>query len=224
DRASVWRAPALRRGGLVLGLLPGVAAAGARVPWESMVVLPGLIAAGAGLLFGVNAMSLDGSGATWLATLPHDPRLVLRAKLTVLTETVLGAAVLACTAGSLRSPGTPTAAEALAVLCSTVGCTVVVVAICASLSVRHPHRADLRGPRDAIAPPGALVAASIRLAVPTGLLGLLLTGAAATGWAWFPPLVTLPFVVWAGRVLQRATSSWAQPGIRARVVSTVSAG
>ncbi|MFN2540414.1 MAG: hypothetical protein ABR549_19970 [Mycobacteriales bacterium] len=32
DRASVWRAPALRRGALVLGVLPGLAASGVRLP------------------------------------------------------------------------------------------------------------------------------------------------------------------------------------------------
>ena len=93
DRASVWRAPALRRGGVVLAVLPGLVAAGAMVPWESLIILPGLVAAGAGLLFGVNAFCLDASGAVWLASLPHDPALVLRAKAIVLTETVLAETV-----------------------------------------------------------------------------------------------------------------------------------
>ncbi|MCW2543798.1 MAG: hypothetical protein JWM40_1350, partial [Frankiales bacterium] len=84
DRGSVWRAPALRRGGLVLAVLPGIAAAGAAVPWASLIILPGLVAAGAGLLFGVNAFCLDGSGAIWMASLPHRPGLVARAKTVVL--------------------------------------------------------------------------------------------------------------------------------------------
>ena len=158
DRASVWRAPALRRGGLVLAVLPGVFAAGTAVPWESMIVLPGLVAAGAGLLFGVNAFCLDGPGAVWLASLPHDPALQARAKAWVLTETVLAAVVLAAVAGSLRSPGAPTPTQVAAIVASGLTCTAVVVAAGLASSVRRPHRADLRGPRDAVAPPGALAA------------------------------------------------------------------
>jgi hypothetical protein len=55
DRSSVWRAVALRRAGLVLAIMPSVVALGAAVPWASLVVLPGLVAAGAGRRLGVNA-------------------------------------------------------------------------------------------------------------------------------------------------------------------------
>ncbi len=224
DRASVWRAPALRRGGIVLGLLPGLVAAAARVPWESLVVLPGLVAAGAGLLFGINLFSLDGSGAVWLATLPHDPRLALRAKLVTLTETVLGAVFLSLLAGSLRSPGYPTPAEAVVIVLAAVTCAAVTVAGCLSMSVRRPHRADLRGPRDAVAPPGALVVASVRLAVPCALVGVVLEGAAASGIPWLPPALALPVLVVAALSLRRSARLWTQPVQRARVVQVVSAG
>ncbi len=224
DRASAWRAPALRRGALVLAVLPGLVAAGAAVPWESLVVLPGLVAAGAGLLFGVNAFCLDGSGALWLASLPHDPRLVLQAKTLVLTETVAAAALLAGVSGSLRSPGLPTAAELSAVVTGGVTCTVVVVATCLSLSVRRPHRADLAGPRDAVAPSGALALASARLAIPTGLVGLALEGAARSG-AWpLPLLVATPVLALSAWSLRRSLSQYADPAVRARVVLVVSAG
>lgn len=224
DRASVWRAPALRRGGLVLGVLPGLVAAGAQVPWESLVVLPGLVAAGAGLLFGVNAFCLDGQGAVWLASLPHDPRLAVRAKLVVLTETVLGAAVLAGATGSLRSPGTPTPAELSAVLAAGVACTAVVVAVCLRISLRAPHRADLAGSRDAVAPPGALALASARLALPTGLLGVLFTEAARSGRWEVPLLLAVPVLLAAGLSLRRTLARWDDPLARARVVQAVSAG
>jgi hypothetical protein len=70
DRASVWRSRPLRRGVLVLGGVPACVAMLAGLEWADLVVLPGLVAAGAALLFGVNTFALDGPGATWLASLP----------------------------------------------------------------------------------------------------------------------------------------------------------
>ena len=224
DRASVWRAPALRRGGLVLAVLPGLVAAGAALPWASLVILPGLVAAGAGLLFGVNAFSLDASGATWLASLPHDPRLVLRAKAVVLTETVLAAVVVAAAVGSLRSPGSPTGVELCAIVVSGLVCTLAVVTVALAASVRRPHRADLRGPRDAVAPPGALAIASVRLAVPTTLVGILLGSSLAFGAWWAPVVFAVPPVLLCALSLRRTVRWYADPVTRARIVSVVSAG
>ncbi|MCU1692058.1 MAG: hypothetical protein JWM64_1149 [Frankiales bacterium] len=224
DRRSVWRAPALRRGGLVLALLPGVLAAGAEVPWSSLIVLPGLVAAGAGLLFGVNAFCLDGSGALWIASLPVDPRLVARAKALVLGETVLGAVVVAALSGSVRAPGTPTRAELVALVVSGLTCTAVVVAGCLSSSVRRPHRADLQGPRDAVAPPGALALASARLAVPTALVGVVLESASATGVVGLAPALALPVLLLCALSVRRSLRRWADPVARARIVQVVSAG
>lgn len=224
NRASVWRAPALRRGGIVLAVLPGLIAAGAAVPWESMIVLPGLVAAGAGLLFGVNAFCLDGSGAVWLASLPHDPRLVARAKAIVLGETVLAAVVVAALAGSLRSPGAPTAAQLSAIVASGLVCTGIVVAGGMKMSVRRPHRADLRGPRDAVAPPGALAIASARLAIPAALAGIFLGSAAQTGVWWWPPVLAVPVLALTALSVARSLRRYADPVARARIVQTVAAG
>lgn len=224
DRASVWRAPALRRGGLVLAVLPGLVAAGAAVPWESLIVLPGLVAAGAGLLFGVNAFCLDGSGAMWVASLPHEPRLIARAKTVVLTETVLGAVLVAALAGSSRSPGTPTGAEVAGIIAVGLTCTSVVVAQGMHASVQRPHRADLRGPRDAVAPPGAMALASLRLAAPTALVALIIAAAAATGVWWLPLGLGLTMIVAAGMSLARTLRRYEDPVRRARVVAVVSAG
>ena len=224
DRASVWRAPALRRGGLVLAILPGLIAAGAAVPWESMIVLPGLVAAGAGLLFGVNAFCLDGSGAVWLASLPHDPRLVARAKAIVLTETVLAAVLVAGLAGSLRSPGMPTTAEVTAMAASWLTCTALVVAGALKMSTTRPHRADLRGPRDAVAPPGALAMASARLALPAAFTGIILGSAAQLGVWWWPPLLALPVFLLAVLSVIRTLRRYDDPFVRARIVQTVAAG
>lgn len=224
DRGSVWRAPALRRGGLVLAVLPGIAAAGAAVPWASLIILPGLVAAGAGLLFGVNAFCLDGSGAIWLASLPHPPGLVARAKALVLTETVLASVVVAAAAGSLRSPGAPSAAELAGITMSGLSCSAFVVATCLSLSVRHPHRADLKGPRDAVAPPGALVLASVQLALPAGVVGLLFEAAASSGLWWLPVLLAVPTIGVCARWVQHSLHSYDQPLVRSRIVQTVAAG
>lgn len=224
DRASVWRAPALRRGGLVLALLPGLLAAVAQLPWSSLVVLPGMVAAGTGLLFGINVFALDGSGAAWLASLPVQPALVVRAKLLVLTETVLAAVVPAAVAGAWRAPAGPTASELTAVVVAALACTAVVVSTGLHLSLRFPHRADLGGPRDAIAPPGALALAGVLLAVPTALLGLVLALAAASGDWELPLLLALPGIGLAGLSLRRSLRRWDDPAVRGRVVQAVARG
>jgi hypothetical protein len=224
DRASVWRAPALRRGGLVLLFLPSMAAFVAKVPWSSLAVLPGLVAAGAGLLFGINAFCLDSSGAVFLASLPHDPRLIARSKLLVLIETVFGAVVVTALAGSLRSPGHPTTTELVSIVFSALACTATVVASGLASSVRRPHRADLAGPRDAVAPPGALVLASLRLTVPTGIVALLMEGAAGVQTWWFPLLVAVPVLLVCSDSVRRSLRLYADPQVRSRIVQTVSAG
>src|SRR6185503_18087388 len=98
-------------------------AALAGLDWPSLVMLPGLVAAGAGLLFGVNAFCLDGTGALWLASLPGDERVLFRAKAQVVAEVCTVAVVLAVAAGVPRAGRPPTAAEAIAL----VGCAVVSV-------------------------------------------------------------------------------------------------
>ena len=224
DRSSVWRAPALRRGGFVLGFLPTLGAAGAQVPWPSLMVLPGLIASGAGLLFGINAFCLDGSGSIFLASQPSDPVLQARAKAIVLAETVFGAVVIAAVGGSLRSPGSPTTAEVVGIVFSALACTATVVALCMASSVRRPHRADLNGPRDAVAPPGALTFASVRLAMPAALLGFSIEQSTRTGVWWSSAVIAVPVLGLCAWSLSRSLRLWSQPLVRARIVQVVSAG
>lgn len=224
DRGSVWRAPALRRGAVVLAVLPGLAAAGAQVPWSSLVVLPGLVAAGAGLLFGVNAFCLDGSGAVLLASMPHDPRLVLRSKAIVLVETVVGAAALAAVSGSIRAPGHPTVVNVVGIVASVVASSAVVVAAGLAGSVRRPHKAELNGPRDAVAPPGALTAASVRLALPAGLVGMVMGFLVKTGAWWLAPALGVAVLGAATLSLLRTARLWDDPLERSRIVQAVSAG
>ena len=224
DRASVWRAPALRRGGAVLVVLPGVVAAVLQIPWTSLLVLPGLVAAGAGLLFGVNAFALDASGAVWLSSLPSDPVLLLRSKLIVLTETVFGAAVIAALAGVAGSSGSPTPAQVAGLVAGTVACSSIVVALSMSASLKRPHRAELHGPRDAVAPPGALAAASVRLAVPTSVVGMVIATSSEAGVVWLPLLLAVPPSLLAVLSLLRSARRFADPVQRARVVYAVAAG
>lgn len=224
DRASVWRTPALRRGSLVLALLPGLVAAGSAAPWASLVVLPGLVAAGAAMLFGINTFALDGSGALWLASLPHDPALALRAKAVVLTETVGAILCLTCLTASLGTPAAPTAAELSALLVAALLCTAVVVAVALRTSVQRPRRAELRGPRDTVAPPGALLLASVRLAAPTAAIGIVMSAATTSGRWQLPVLLALPVLLLCGSHLAGTARSWDDPARRARVVTIVSAG
>ena len=86
DRSSVWRAVPMRRGMLVLAIGPGLVAIAGNLPWPTMTVLPGLVASGGALLFGVNVWCLDGRGGLWRESLPVNPSLVFAARAFVLGE------------------------------------------------------------------------------------------------------------------------------------------
>ncbi|HWL36277.1 MAG TPA: hypothetical protein VNQ77_08770 [Frankiaceae bacterium] len=224
DRAGVWRSASLRRGAVVLGLLPGLVTFALGVQWSTLLLLPGLVASGAVLLFGVNTFCLDGGGAVWLATLPHDPRLALRAKAWAVTETTLVCVALAVGAGLLRVRGEVTTADVVGLACAVVASVVSVVGTSLRLSVLRPHRADLRGRRDTPAPPGTMAVYSVRMAAQTTLTGLLVTGATATGLWEAPVLVALPIVLLGLRSAAYAARLWRDPRWRAYVTVTVAAG
>ena len=100
DRAGVWRSVPLRRGIMVLALMPGAVAVAGNLEWQMLTVLPGLVASGAALLFGVNTWCLDGRGALWRESLPVAPGVADHSR----RGPVRGAAVLR--AGDAR-PGRP---------------------------------------------------------------------------------------------------------------------
>ena len=223
DRASVWRSAPLRRGLLVLVILPAAVSFLAGMPWASVALLPPLVASGAALLFGVNAFCLDGSGALFLASSPVRPRTLLVSKARVVSEVVLAAVLAAVICAALRA-GRPSLTDVLAVVGSVVACTALVVGICLRLSVRHPHRADLRGPRDTPAPPGTMALYSLRLAMTTTPVGLLFS-MATYGDLWVVPLLlALAFLALALRSWLSTRRAWDDPVVRARVVTTVAAG
>jgi hypothetical protein len=224
DRASVWRSRSLRRGLLVLAILPGAAAAVADLPWSSLVLLPALVAAGAGLLFGVNAFCLDGQGAIWVGSLPGDARVLLRAKGQVIAEVCTVAVVAAVSAGSVRLGRAPTGVEAAAMLACAVVSISRVVATCLHLSVTHPYRADLRGPRDTPAPPGVMAAYSVRLALSTTLVAIWFSLSAQLHDWRYPVLLAVPLLLMTARRLVAVDALWRQAAVRAQVVTRVTSG
>ena len=91
-------------------------------------------------------------------------------------------------------------------------------------SVRRPHRADLKGPRDAVAPPGALALASVRLATPCALVGILLGSTIQLGGWWWPLVTAAPLLGLCWLSLRRSFARYDDPLARARIVSVVAAG
>ncbi|HYY11835.1 MAG TPA: hypothetical protein VE781_12920 [Kineosporiaceae bacterium] len=220
DHASVWRSAPLRRGIVALGVIPGAAAAASGLPWPMVALLPGLAASGAGLLFGVNAFALDGTGALWRETLPGPPGTLLAARLLVLAEVCLAGALVALGAAAARA-GAPTPGELAIVAAALVATTAQVVARCARWSVERPYAAALREARDQPAPPAAMAGYSARLAVSTTCTGILYTVLAREGLTVPAVLFTCAFVVVAGRRLLVVARTWQEHPTRVRVLSTV---
>ncbi len=224
DHASVWRSTPLRRGVLVLVVVPGMIAALAGMTWQSLILVPGLIAAGAGLLFGINAFTLDSTGSVWLATLPEWSQSAFLAKSLVFLEVAMAAVLSALIGGSLRAPVPSTGAQVSAAIASAVCCVLIVVAIGMRSSLRHPHRADLQGPRDTPATPGVMAAQSVRFATVTTFTSLYFAGLALAQPWWFPLLGALPVALLTFLHWYRTNLAWSHPHVRAQVVLTVAGG
>jgi hypothetical protein len=60
--------------------------------------------------------------------------------------------------------------------------------------------------------------------VVTTFVGLLFSGFAYLDTWWLPLVLTVPFLCWAGLSLIDSSRAWADPVVRARVVTTVSGG
>ena len=224
DHASIWRSTPLRRGALVIVIIPGLIAALAGMAWQSLILVPGLIAAGAGLLFGINAFTLDSTGSVWLSTLPGWSRPAYLAKSIVFAEIALAAVLSALIGGSLRAPAPSSSAEVTAAVASAISCTMIVVAIGMRSSLQHPHRADLQGPRDTPAPPGVMAAQSIRFATLTTLTSLYFAALSISGVWWLPLIGAIPVAASAALHWLRTASAWQHPHVRAGVVLTVAGG
>lgn len=222
DRSSVWRTVPMRRGLLVLAIGPGLVAIAGDLPWHAMTILPGLVASGGALLFGVNAWCLDGRGGLWRESLPVAPQTVFTARTIVLAEFLLIASVITIVLASLRA-GIPSPPELAALVATLVVVTVQVAAAGLRWSARRPFAVDLRSARATPAPPAVMVGYSTRLAVSTTLTSLVFSGLARTPSWEVSVLMAIPFLAWSTARLVRTARAWADPVQRARVVVSVAA-
>jgi hypothetical protein len=222
DRSSVWRTVPMRRGLFVLAIGPGLVAVAGDLPWHAMTILPGLVASGGALLFGVNAWCLDGRGGLWRESLPVSPQTVFTARAIVLFEFLLIASLITIVLASLRA-GVPSAPELAALLATLVVVTVQVAAAGLRWSARRPFAVDLRSARATPAPPVVMVAYSTRLAVSTTLTSLVFSGLARTPSWEISVVMAVPFLAWSTARLLRTAREWTDPVQRARVVVSVAA-
>jgi hypothetical protein len=222
DRASVWRAVPMRRGMLVLAVGPGIVALAGDLDWDTMTILPGLVASGGALLFGVNAWCLDARGTLWRESLPVDPTSVFTARGLVLTEWLMAASGLTLVLASLRA-GLPAPHELTALLCTWVVVTVQVVGASLRWSNKSPFSVDMRSARATPAPPVLMVGYSARLALSTTLTGLVFSGMARLPYWNLSIAVAIPFLAWSLVRLAWVRREWLDPFQRARVVMTVAA-
>ncbi len=220
DRAGVWRSAPLRRGLTVLALVPGGAAALTGLSWPLIALLPGMVASGAGLLYGVNAFALDSSGAAWRSSRPGTPRTRLLVRLQSVAEVCLAAALTAVVCAPWRA-GRPSLAELVAVTAALVAGTSQVVSRCALWSVQWPYAAQLREARDQPAPPAAMAGYSARLAAVTTLTGLVFYGCARIDSVAASLGIAVGIVLLSVRRLIVVLKIWDDETSRARVLLTV---
>ena len=222
DRGSVWRSVPLRRGVVVLAALPGLIAFGGNLEWRMMTMLPGLVASGAALLFGINAWCLDGRGALWRDALPVSPSTVFAARTWVLLELLLASSAVTILIAGLRA-GAPSDSELTALLCTWLVVAMQVVGAAMRWSVAHPFPVDLRSARATPAPPLSMVGYSARLAWITTITGLVFSAFALVPEWRVSVMFALPMVMWSGWRLARVRTTWMEPVTRSRVVATVAA-
>jgi hypothetical protein len=220
DRTAVWRSVPLRRGLTVLAVMPGAVALAGGLDWSMLTVLPGLVASGAALLFGVNTWCLDGSGALWRDSLPVAARTVFAARVIVLGEVLLGSATLTLLLAALRA-GPPTTAELVALACSTLVVALQVVGAGMRWSIARPFAVDLRSARATPAPPVVMAGYSARLALSTTVTGLVFSGLATLGSPGLCVALAAVMLLWSAWRLERSAQRWDDPVVRARVVATV---
>jgi hypothetical protein len=222
DRASVWRSVPMRRGITVLAVGPGIVAILGSMSWTNMTILPGLVASGGALLFGVNAWCLDGRGLLWRENLPALPQQVFAARAIVLAEFVLVASVVTLLMASLRA-GRPTPSELAAIAMLVLVVTVQVLAAAMRWSAQRPFPVDMRSARATPAPPVVMIGYSSRLALSTTFTGLFFSTLSRFPDWRLPLLFAVPLLAWSGYRLSRSARSWQDPADRSRVVMAVAA-
>jgi hypothetical protein len=220
DRASIWRAVPLRRGLVVLASMPGAVAVAGDLDWDLVTILPGLVASGGALLFGVNTWCLDGRGALWRDSLPVSATVAYYAKVIVLFEVLICAAAFTIALAALRA-GVPNSAQLFSAFASATVVSALVVATSMRWSVERPFAVEMRSARATPAPPVVMAGYSARLAVKTTVVGMVFSGTAlAADWR-VPALVAVPFLCWSAWRVVRTSQLWLVPEVRARVVAVV---
>ena len=220
DRTAIWRSVPLRRGLTVLAVMPGAVALAGDLEWHMLTVLPGLVASGGALLFGVNTWCLDGRGALWRDSLPVPAVVSYLSRVVVLFEVLLASAAVTLVLAALRA-GMPTAIEIVAVACSTAVVAAQVVSAAMRWSIARPFAADLRSARATPAPPVVMAGYSARLAMATTFTGLLFSGLAELDSTPLVLAVTVLLLVVSAQRLLRSGRRWQDPATRARVVALV---
>jgi hypothetical protein len=223
DRGAVWRSVPLRRGLMVLALMPGAVALAGDLEWRMLTILPGLVASGGALLFGVNTWCLDGRGALWRDSLPVAPRVAFFSRSVVLLEVLLCSAAATLALAALRA-GPPTPPEVAALVCSTLVVAVQVVSAGMRWSITRPFAVDLRSARATPAPPVVMAAYSARLALATTVTGLVFSGLAQLDDVRYAVTMAVVMLLWSGWRLERSVQRWQDPVTRSRVVSVVAGG
>lgn len=223
DRGSVWRSVGMRRGLIVLGVGPALLAVGSGLPWDTLLILPGLGASGAALLFGVNAWCLDGRGMLWRESLPVAPARIFDARALVVAECLTVVSAVPVLVGSIRN-GPPSAQIAISLVVCWLVVVVQVLAIAMSWSVRSPYAVDLRSPRATPAPHAAMFGYALKLSVITTLTGMLFIGCAGVDVWWLPLAFGVPFLLWSSVRLLRARRRWISAPARAEIALIVAAG
>ncbi len=223
DWAAIWRCVPLRRGLIVLVAGPAFGGVMSRVAWNDLALFTGVVAAGGGLLFGINAFCLDAEGAPFRDNLPVPARLWIGARAVVLGQVVFGTCLLATVAAALTARHF-TLTALLTAAAGVVGLSAQVVSRCLRWSVRHPERAELRTTRDSPASAGRMVGYSARLVGANTSLAVVLSLAAR----WDRPLIVLVAVAvvlaLSARSIRRSLRDFDDPVVRATIVQTVARG
>jgi hypothetical protein len=224
DWASARRSKLVRRGMVLFAIVPGLAGLASAMPWQDMVILPGLVATGSGLLFAVNSFALDGSGAVWLESTPRSALLAFISKATVaaaVTAVVVGGALLI---GSLRPREAPDPRTALVLVLAAICAVLVSTAVAMRASLRHPTKADLRTARDTPAPPAAMTLHSVRLIATTTAVGIAFVVTVRLSSIWPSLAITWVVATLSLAHVWRSSVLWRRPALRSRVTAAVSSG
>lgn len=220
DRVSVWRAVPMRRGLVVLALGPGLVAVLGDLDWETMTILPGLVASGGALLYGVNAWCLDGRGILWRESLPVPPSAVFDSRAYVLAEFLTVGSLATVLLGFVRA-GVPGVGEFAALIGAVLVVTVQVVAAAMRWSLARPFAVDMRSARATPAPPAVMVGYSARLAVSTTFVGVFFSLLSRLEDPTVTIVVALLMIAWSGGRLLLTRRDWIDPHRRVRVTTTV---